>query len=90
MGRGDRPANCASCNKRLSRKSWYYRHGKYYCTKRCWTKDAEKAAQEAAAPKADAQAPVAAAPAGPKADQPAQAPPGEAGTTTKPAEQAAS
>ena len=31
-----KPTNCKKCNKHLSRKSWYYRNGEYYCTKRCW------------------------------------------------------
>lgn len=32
----EKPTNCSKCNKRLKRKSWYYRNGNYYCTKRCW------------------------------------------------------
>lgn len=33
----ERPANCVVCNKSIKlRKRWYYRNGKYYCTKRCW------------------------------------------------------
>lgn len=31
-----RPTNCVKCNKRLQRKSWYYRENGYYCSKRCW------------------------------------------------------
>lgn len=31
-----RPSNCAACNKSIKKKRWYYRNGKYYCTKRCW------------------------------------------------------
>ncbi len=31
-----KPTNCMSCNKRLQRKSWYYRNSGYYCSKRCW------------------------------------------------------
>ena len=31
-----RATNCTQCNKRLNRKSWYYRDGQYYCRKRCW------------------------------------------------------
>lgn len=48
MGIGSRPAACASCGKRLSRKQWYYRNGKYFCKKRCWVAEEEKAQQEAA------------------------------------------
>lgn len=31
-----KPTNCAKCNKTLKKKIWYYRDGKYYCTKTCW------------------------------------------------------
>lgn len=57
MGIGSRPATCASCGKRLSRKQWYYRNGKYFCKKRCWVTEEEKAQQEAA--KAAAATPAA-------------------------------
>ena len=46
----EKPANCASCNKSIKNKRWYYRNGKYYCSKRCWQtaskKDKAPAAQE--------------------------------------------
>ncbi|MBI4356039.1 MAG: hypothetical protein HY597_06305 [Candidatus Omnitrophica bacterium] len=45
--KAQRPTNCAQCNKRLSRKAWYFRNGKYFCTKRCW-KDAVAAQAEKA------------------------------------------
>ncbi len=32
----EKPANCASCNKSIKKKRWYYRNGKYFCSKRCW------------------------------------------------------
>ena len=48
MGIGSRPATCTSCGKRLTRKHWYYRNGKYFCKKRCWTTEQEKAQAEAA------------------------------------------
>ena len=32
----ERPATCSSCNKRLGKKQWYYRNGRYFCKKRCW------------------------------------------------------
>lgn len=57
MGIGSRPATCASCGKRLSRKQWYYRNGKYFCKKRCWVTEQGKAQQEAA--KAAAEKPAA-------------------------------
>jgi len=46
----ERPANCSTCNKRLSKKSWYYRNGKFFCKKRCW--DTANQPAEAAAPAA--------------------------------------
>ena len=61
----DRPNQCSSCNKRMSRKSWYYRNGQYFCKKRCFETAKAKAVQEAA--KANAEAP--------KAEKPAQAEP---------------
>ena len=57
MSLADRPTNCPICNKRLSRKSWYYRNGQYYCKKRCWETAQEKAKEEAAK-LADAKAPA--------------------------------
>ena len=47
MGVGSRPATCTSCGKRLNRKQWYYRNGKYFCKRRCWVTEQEKAATEA-------------------------------------------
>lgn len=38
----ERPSNCAACNKSIKRKRWYYRNGKYYCTKKCWKTAAKK------------------------------------------------
>lgn len=35
VGKRARPKNCVQCNKTIKNK-WYYRNGKYYCTKRCW------------------------------------------------------
>lgn len=51
-----RPTNCAQSNKRIRRKDWYYRNGKYFANKKCFklyeVQEAEKArkAAEAAAP----------------------------------------
>ena len=47
MSVGTRPATCTSCGKRLNRKQWYYRNGKYFCKKRCWVTESEKVAKEA-------------------------------------------
>ena len=41
----NRPATCASCGKRLSKKQWYYRNGQFFCTKRCWTDVKSKSGQ---------------------------------------------
>ena len=69
MSIGTRAATCASCDKRLTRKHWYYRHGKYYCKKRCWVTEQEKAAKEAAEKSAKAEPAAAAA-----GQEPAKAP----------------
>ena len=44
MGLNTRPAACATTGKRLRRKSWYYRNGKYYYNKRAWENEKSKAA----------------------------------------------
>ncbi len=31
-----RPTNCAQSNKRIRRKDWYYRNGKYFANKQCF------------------------------------------------------
>ena len=70
MGIGSRPATCASCGKRLNRKQWYYRNGKFFCKRRCWVTENVKATEQAAAAKekgVDAKA----APATPAAETPA-------------------
>ena len=60
-----RPTNCSQCNKRIRRKSWYYRYGKHFCGKNCsktyWTKqrDEKKKTQES---KSAVEAAAAAAP----------------------------
>ena len=48
MGIGSRPATCTSCGKRLNRKQWYYRNGRYFCKRRCWVTEQDKAKKEAA------------------------------------------
>ncbi len=43
--RKNHPDNCVKCNKRLSKKQWYYRNGQFYCSKTCWkATDVKKAA----------------------------------------------
>ena len=43
----ERPSNCASCNKLIKRKRWYYRNGKYYCSKKCWKLTLKKETKQA-------------------------------------------
>ena len=43
----EKPTNCEECNKALSKKSWYYRNGNYYCNKKCWKAFSMKAQEEA-------------------------------------------
>ena len=31
-----RPTNCIQSNKRIRRKDWYYRDGKYFANKQCY------------------------------------------------------
>ena len=56
MSIATRAAACTNCGKRLNRKQWYYRNGQYFCKKRCWEKETEKVAKDAAE-KAAAAAP---------------------------------
>ena len=54
MGIADRPATCASCGARLSRRQWYYRNGHHFCKRRCWEAEQTKREQgRAEAPKPD-------------------------------------
>jgi len=59
MSIGTRAAACVSCGKRLNRKQWYYRNGKYFCKRRCWVTESEKAAKEAAKQETVKEAPAA-------------------------------
>ena len=58
-----RPTNCAQSNKRIRRKDWYYRDGKYFANKQAYVlfvkAEAEKKqkAKEAAAVAEAASAP---------------------------------
>ena len=42
----ERPTNCMKCNKRLKRKSWYYKNNGYYCSKGCWQQAVEDLAKK--------------------------------------------
>ncbi len=65
-----RPTNCVQSNKRIRRKDWYYRNGKYFANKQCFklflTQEADKATKAKEAKEADAAAAAkaSAAPAG--------------------------
>lgn len=72
VGKAARPTNCVVCNKSVKKTRWYYRDGKFYCTKTCWSAASKKAKQEAAA--AAAKAAEAAAPAAPAAPAEGAAP----------------
>ena len=42
----EKQTNCLSCNKPIKKIRRYYRDGKYYCTKRCWSNFIKKAKTE--------------------------------------------
>ena len=41
------PTNCAQSNKRIRRKDWYYRDGKYFANKQAYKLFVEAAAEKA-------------------------------------------
>ena len=61
-----RPTNCAQSNKRIRRKDWYFRDGKYFANKQCFKLFAVQEAEKRA--KADEAAKAAAATAAPAAE----------------------
>lgn len=42
----EKQTNCLSCNKPLKKIRRYYRDGKFYCTKKCWTNFIKKPKEE--------------------------------------------
>jgi len=38
--------NCLACNKPIKKLKRYYRDGKYYCSKKCWTDFKNKPTEE--------------------------------------------
>lgn len=42
-----RPTNCTQSNKRIRRKDWYYRNGKYFANKQAFKLYQEQEAQKA-------------------------------------------
>lgn len=63
----ERPTSCAHCDKRLSKKQWYYRNGKFFCKQRCFHEAQQKAASEQEKPAPAAEKPA------PEGKQPASA-----------------
>ena len=55
------PTNCAQSNKRIRRKDWYYRDGKYFANKQCFALYVEAELEKASKAKEAAQAVQAAA-----------------------------
>ena len=45
MGLNTRPAACSVTGKRLRRKTWYYRDGKYFYNKSAWATEKAKVAK---------------------------------------------
>ena len=62
-----RPTNCAQSNKRIRRKDWYYRDGKYFANKQCFKLHAAAEAEKAVKASDEAKAAKAAAAAAPAA-----------------------
>lgn len=44
--KAEKQTNCLSCNKPLKKIRKYYRNGKFYCTKRCWSNFLKKGKEE--------------------------------------------
>lgn len=67
----ERPSVCAHCAKRLSKKQWYYRNGKFFCKQRCFREHLEKMAADTAKAAEAKAAEAANAAAEPKSEAPA-------------------
>lgn len=72
-----RPTNCVQSNKRIRRKDWYYRDGKYFANKQCFKLFAEQEAEKALKAAEAAKAAQAAAAAPAEGAAPAEKPAGE-------------
>jgi len=42
----EKQTNCLACNKPIKKIRRYYRDGKYYCTKKCWSDFLKKSKEE--------------------------------------------
>lgn len=49
------PTNCTQSNKRIRRKDWYYRDGKYFANKQCYKLYTEQEAAKKAKAEAEAK-----------------------------------
>jgi len=43
----EKQTNCLSCNKPIRKLKRYYRDGKFYCTKKCWSDFLAKSKEKA-------------------------------------------
>ena len=59
-----RPTNCVQSGKRIRRKDWYYRDGKYFANKKSFKLYKDQEAEKAAKAKEAAEKSASAAPAG--------------------------
>jgi hypothetical protein len=50
-----RPTNCAQSNKRIRRKDWYYRNGKYFANKKSFKLFAAQEAEKSKKAQASAE-----------------------------------
>ncbi|MDD5431556.1 MAG: hypothetical protein PHO70_00995 [Candidatus Omnitrophica bacterium] len=44
--KAEKQTNCLSCNKPIKKTKRYYRNGKYYCSKKCWSAFLKKGKEE--------------------------------------------
>jgi len=42
----EKQTNCLACNKPIKKLKRYYRNGKFYCSKRCWSTFLKKQKEE--------------------------------------------
>jgi hypothetical protein len=42
----EKQTNCLACNKPIRKLKRYYRNGKFYCNKKCWSEFIKKSKEE--------------------------------------------
>lgn len=42
----EKQTNCPACNKPIRKLKRYYRNGKFYCSKKCWSKAVKEKKEE--------------------------------------------